>query len=59
MSYLFETLFFLIAFVIYIYRVHVYDYQAICLELDPTYGFAPFLLTVSIVFLKSNFYLKR
>nr|XP_042910235.1 voltage-dependent calcium channel subunit alpha-2/delta-3-like isoform X1 [Parasteatoda tepidariorum]XP_042910236.1 voltage-dependent calcium channel subunit alpha-2/delta-3-like isoform X2 [Parasteatoda tepidariorum] len=26
-------------------RVHAYDYQAICLENDPFYGFAPFLIT--------------
>ncbi|GIY50743.1 hypothetical protein CEXT_361001 [Caerostris extrusa] len=29
-----------------IYRkVHAFDYQAVCLELDPTYGFSPYLLT--------------
>ncbi|XP_054706836.1 voltage-dependent calcium channel subunit alpha-2/delta-3-like [Uloborus diversus] len=26
-------------------RVHVFDYQAVCLDIDPSYGFAPFLLT--------------
>ncbi|KAG8188011.1 hypothetical protein JTE90_009887 [Oedothorax gibbosus] len=26
-------------------RVHAFDYQAVCLELDPSFGFAPFLLT--------------
>ncbi|KAF8795277.1 Voltage-dependent calcium channel subunit like protein [Argiope bruennichi] len=26
-------------------KVHAFDYQAICLEIDPTYGFSPYLLT--------------
>ncbi|GIY05632.1 hypothetical protein CDAR_74031, partial [Caerostris darwini] len=26
-------------------KVHAFDYQAVCLELDPTYGFSPYLLT--------------
>ncbi|GIX90955.1 hypothetical protein CEXT_810551 [Caerostris extrusa] len=31
-------------------KVHAFDYQAVCLELDPTYGFSPYLLTLSYTY---------